>query len=47
MLQRYSCRRKVANLCKKFNPKIKILKTNDKVPNPGYSLSNEKLWHRF
>tara|TARA_Y100001970_G_scaffold236838_1_gene296874 strand:+ start:13796 stop:16339 length:2544 start_codon:yes stop_codon:yes gene_type:complete len=33
----------VANLCKKFNPKIKILKTNDKVPNPGYSLSNEKL----
>ena len=33
----------VANLCKKFNPKIKIIKTNDKVPNPGYSLSNKKL----
>ena len=33
----------VADLCKKFNPKVKILKTNDKVPNPGYSLSNEKL----
>ncbi len=33
----------VANLCKRFNPKIKILKTNDKVPNPGYSLSNNKL----
>ena len=33
----------VANICKKFNPKIKIIKTNDKVPNPGYSLSNKKL----
>ena len=33
----------VAEICKKFNPKIKILKTNDKVPNPGYSLSNKKL----
>ena len=33
----------VANLCKKFNSKIKIIKTNDKVPNPGYSLSNKKL----
>ncbi len=33
----------VANLCKKFNPKVKIVKTNDKVPNPGYSLSNQKL----
>ena len=33
----------VANLCKKFNSKVKIIKTNDKVPNPGYSLSNKKL----
>ena len=33
----------VANICKKFNPKTKIIKTNDKVPNPGYSLSNKKL----
>ena len=33
----------VANLCKKFNPKVEIIKTNDKVPNPGYSLSNKKL----
>ncbi len=33
----------VANTCKKFNPKIEIVKTNDKVPNPGYSLSNKKL----
>ena len=23
--------------------KTKIIKTNDKVPNPGYSLSNKKL----
>ena len=33
----------VANICQKFNPKIKIIKTNDKIPNPGYSLSNKKL----
>ena len=34
---------KGADICKKFNPKIKIIKTNDKIPNPGYSLSNKKL----
>jgi len=33
----------VANICKKINPKTKIVKTYDKVPNPGYSLSNSKL----
>ncbi len=33
----------VANLCKKINSKLEIIKTNDKVPNPGYSLSNKKL----
>ena len=33
----------VANICKKFNPDIKIVKTNDKVPNPGYSLTSKKL----
>ena len=33
----------VANICKEFNSKINIIKTNDKVPNPGYSLSNKKL----
>ena len=33
----------VANICKKINPKTKIVKTHDKVPNPGYSLSNSKL----
>ena len=34
---------KVADICQEFNPKVKIIKTNDKVPNPGYSLSNKKL----
>ncbi len=33
----------VANICKKINSKTNIIKTNDKVPNPGYFLSNEKL----
>tara|TARA_B100000029_G_scaffold505872_1_gene587394 strand:+ start:1802 stop:4345 length:2544 start_codon:yes stop_codon:yes gene_type:complete len=33
----------VANVCKNLNSKVKIIKTNDKVPNPGYSLSNKKL----
>ncbi len=33
----------VANICKKINSKVKILRTNDKVPNLGYSMSNQKL----
>ena len=33
----------VANICKEYNSKVKIIKTNDKVPNPGYYLSNTKL----
>ena len=33
----------VANFCKKFNPKVKIIKTEDKIPNLGYALSNKKL----
>ena len=33
----------VAEICKKINPKAKIEKTSDKIPNLGYSLSNEKL----
>tara|TARA_B100000029_G_scaffold508484_1_gene595447 strand:- start:2777 stop:5320 length:2544 start_codon:yes stop_codon:yes gene_type:complete len=33
----------VANICKKVNSKTKIIKTDDKIPNPGYSLSNKKL----
>ena len=33
----------VAYLCKKYNPKLKIIKTKDEVPNKGYTLSNKKL----
>ena len=33
----------VASICKNINKNIKIIKTNDKIPNPGYFLSNEKL----
>ena len=33
----------VANICKKYNPKIKIMETNDEIPNLGFSLSNKKL----
>ena len=33
----------VAYLCKKYNPKLRIIKTKDEVPNKGYTLSNRKL----
>ena len=33
----------VADICKKINPKVKIVKTDDTIPNPGYGLSNKKL----
>ncbi len=33
----------VANICKKYNPKIRIMETNDEIPNLGFSLSNKKL----
>ena len=33
----------VATICKKVNPKVKIVKTEDKIPNSGYALSNKKL----
>ena len=33
----------VASICKKINPNVKITKTNDEVPNLGYTLSNRKL----
>ena len=33
----------VANICKKYNPKILIKETNDEIPNLGFSLSNKKL----
>jgi len=34
---------KVAILCKKINPKVEIVKTNDEIPNLGYTISNKKL----
>ena len=35
--------KKVAELCKKYNPKVNITETNDEIPNLGFSLSNKKL----
>ena len=35
--------REVAEICKKYNPKITLKETNDEVPNLGFSLSNKKL----
>jgi len=33
----------VAEICKKYNPKITLRETNDEVPNLGFSLSNKKI----
>ncbi len=33
----------VAEICKKYNPKVELKETNDEVPNLGFSLSNEKI----
>ncbi len=35
--------KKVAEICKKINPKLEIITTDDDVPNKGYTLSNKKL----
>jgi nucleoside-diphosphate-sugar epimerase/SAM-dependent methyltransferase len=35
--------KEVAELCKKYNPKVNIIETNDEIPNLGYTLSNKKL----
>ena len=35
--------KEVADICKKYNPKITLKETNDEVPNLGFSLSNKKL----
>ena len=35
--------KEVAEICKKYNPRIKLQETNDEVPNLGFSLSNKKL----
>ena len=33
----------VADICKKINPRVRIIKTEDAIPNLGYALSNKKL----
>ena len=33
----------VAELCKEINPKVKLVETDDEIPNLGYTVSNEKL----
>ena len=33
----------IAKICKKYNKNLKILKTKDEIPNPGYTLSNNKI----
>ena len=35
--------KEVAEICKKYNPKVNLKETNDEVPNLGFSLSNKKL----
>jgi nucleoside-diphosphate-sugar epimerase/SAM-dependent methyltransferase/quercetin dioxygenase-like cupin family protein len=35
--------KEVAEICQKYNPSIKLINTNDEVPNLGYTLSNDKL----
>ena len=35
--------KEVAEICKKYNPKVKIKTTEDEIPNLGYTLSNKKL----
>ena len=35
--------KKVAEICKKYNPNIILKETNDEIPNLGFSLSNKKI----
>jgi len=35
--------KEVAEICKKYNPKLILKETNDEVPNLGFSLSNKKI----
>jgi nucleoside-diphosphate-sugar epimerase/quercetin dioxygenase-like cupin family protein len=35
--------KQVAEICKKYNPKIILRETNDEIPNLGFSLSNKKI----
>jgi nucleoside-diphosphate-sugar epimerase/quercetin dioxygenase-like cupin family protein len=33
----------VANICKKINPNVTLIETQDEIPNLGYTISNKKL----
>ena len=35
--------KEVAEICKKYNPKVDLRETNDEIPNLGFSLSNKKI----
>ena len=35
--------KEVAEICKKYNPRISLKETNDEIPNLGFSLSNNKV----
>ena len=35
--------KEVAEICKKYNPKVSLRETNDEIPNLGFSLSNKKI----
>ena len=35
--------REVAEICKKYNPKVVLRETNDEIPNLGFSLCNKKI----
>jgi nucleoside-diphosphate-sugar epimerase/SAM-dependent methyltransferase/quercetin dioxygenase-like cupin family protein len=35
--------KEVALICKRINPKLQIIETDDEVPNKGYTLSNKKI----
>jgi len=35
--------KEIALKCKKINPKVKIIETNDEIPNKGYTIDSKKL----
>ena len=35
--------KKVANICKKYNKNLKLVSSDDPIPNLGYALSNKKI----
>ena len=35
--------KEVAEICKKYNPRVVLRETNNEIPNLGFSLSNEKI----